>query len=81
MRIARLLSDNGAEITGRVMEEWNTDNFVVPETTATHTPSQNGKAEVTAGHSSTVARSMQITANTPAILQGYAMHYATYIEN
>ena len=55
MRSARLRSDNGAEITGQVMDEWTTDTFVVPETTATHTPSQNGKAEVTGGNSSTVA--------------------------
>ena len=81
MRIARLRTDNGAEITGKFMDEWTTDNFIVPETTAPHTPSQNGKAEVTAGNSSTIARSMQITAHTSAILQGYAIHYATYIEN
>ena len=81
MRIARLRTDNGAEITGKVMEEWTTDNFVVPESTAPETPCQNGNAEVSGGNTLTVARSMQITANTPAILQGYAIHYATYIEN
>ena len=81
MRVARLRSDNGAEITGKMMAEWSAENHIVQETTAPHTPSQNGKAEVTAGNSSTVSRSMQITANTLAILQGYAIHYATYIEN
>jgi hypothetical protein len=63
------------------MNEWVTENHIVHETRAPHTPSQLGKAEVTAGNSSTIARSMQITANTPANLQGYAIHYGTYIEN
>ena len=78
MRIARLRTDNGAEITEKVMEEWTTDNFVV---TDPETPCKNGNAEVSGGNTLTVARSMQITANTSAILQGYAIHYATYIEN
>ena len=50
MRIARLRTDNGAEITGKVMEEWTTDNFVVPESTAPETPCQNGNAEVSGGN-------------------------------
>ena len=81
MRIARIRSDNGAEIHGRVMTEWTTEKLIVPETTAPDTPSQNGKAEVSGGNSCTVSRSMQITANTPDILQGYAIHYGVYIEN
>ena len=78
MRIARLRSDNGAEMTGTVMTEWCADSQIAQQTTAPHQPDQNGKAEVTAGNSSTVARSMQITAGTPAFLQGYAIHFGTY---
>ena len=55
MRIARLRSDNGAEITGTVMTAWSEENHVVQETSAPHQPDQNGKAEVTAGNSSTVS--------------------------
>ena len=81
MRIARLRTDNGKEITGELMQAFTTENHILPESTAPHKPSQNGKAEVTGGNSMTVARSMQITANTSDILQGYAIHYGTCIEN
>jgi hypothetical protein len=81
LRVARIRTDNGAEITGKQMNDRVTENQIVHETRAPHTPGQLGKAEVTAGDSSTIARSMQITGNKPAHLQGYAIHYGTYIED
>jgi hypothetical protein len=81
MGITRLRSDNGAEITGTIMTEWRVNYHIDPETTVPNQPDQKGTADVTAGNSPTVSSSMQITVNTPAILQGYAIHYATYIQN
>ncbi len=39
-RVARIRTDNGAEITGKQMNEWVTKNQIVHKTRAPHTPSQ-----------------------------------------
>jgi hypothetical protein len=70
MRVASRQTDNGPKTNGKQMIEWATENQIVHETRAPHTPSQLGKVEVIAGNSSMFAQSMQITANTPVNLQG-----------
>ena len=88
IRIARLRSDNGKELTGEVITTLCSDNHIHRELTCTYTAEQNGRAERGNGTTSTLNRSMLLTSHIlendqdlATTLKEYSIYHAICVEN
>jgi hypothetical protein len=80
-RVRMLRSDNGGEFTGNEFKQWLSEQGIMMQTSAAHTPEQNGKAE--RDHRTTVeaARSIIHAKKLSLTLWAEAVNYSVYTLN
>lgn len=79
--VKTLRSDNGGEYTSKNFSTWLRNSGIRHETTAPHTPAQNGVAERANRTILEAARSLIYTRNIPLKLWAEAVAYAVYTLN
>jgi hypothetical protein len=80
-KVKILRSDNGGEFTGNELKSWLSEQGIIQQTSAAHTPEQNGKAE--RDHRTTVeaARSLIHARNLSLNLWAEAVNHSVYTLN
>ncbi|GBE90191.1 hypothetical protein SCP_1900400 [Sparassis crispa] len=73
--------DNGSEYINKNLKGWCCEKGIELQTTAPHSPSQNGVAEQFNRTLLELARAMLITKNLPSFLWAEAVAYAAYLQN
>jgi len=72
--------DQGKEFVNNDLHKWLTEQGVELQTTAPHSPSQNGAAERLNRTLVELARTMMIAQNVPIFLWEYAIKHAMYLQ-